>query len=280
VSRFAVISWNQNVGAGNLWQLVTDLEAGRLTDGVPVHQFILLLQEAYREGNDIPGDPPASAPIPPGIRPDNLGDVPRRDILTVARALGLGLFYAPSMRNGAEAAPAPREDRGNAILSTMPLAEFRVVTLPHERQRRAAILATVMVPGGGGSASMIHLASLHLDVWPSILPALLDPSRRNRQAGGFLTAAPDSGTPAIVGADLNALSSTDPQVRLLRARWPTWEEPVPCRTRGWFCTDYLFTGDLGEWDASPYRVIEEDYGSDHLPLLSILSRRTAVADRR
>jgi endonuclease/exonuclease/phosphatase family metal-dependent hydrolase len=201
-------------------------------------------------------------------------------VLTLARALGLGFFYAPSMRNGLAAPGEAREDRGNAILSTLPLEGFRVVTLPHERQRRAAILATVMIPGTHGAPSAIQLASLHLDVWPSILPSLLDPSRRHRQAGGFLTAAADSGTPTIVGADLNALTPTDPQVRLLRARWPSWEEATPCWTRGRFCTDYLFTGDLREWDASPYRVVQDSYGSDHLPLLSILTRRHEVAERR
>ncbi|TFG50435.1 MAG: endonuclease/exonuclease/phosphatase family protein [Gemmatimonadales bacterium] len=280
VEQFAVISWNQNVGAGRLRQLVADLEAGVFTDGVPVSQFILLLQEAYREGSEIPGNPPASAPVPPRIREDDLEGVARGDIVALARALGLGFFYAPSMRNGREEPGEPREDRGNAILSTLPLEGFQVVTLPHERQRRAAILATVKVPGGPGTPSAIQLASLHLDVWPSILPALLDPSRRNRQVGGFLTAAPDSGIPALVGADLNALSSTDPQVLLLRARWPSWEETSPCRTRGRFCTDYLFTGDLAEWEASPYRVIEDDYGSDHLPILSVLTRRRDIAERR
>lgn len=280
VERFAVISWNQDAGAGDFRQLVADLQAGLLTEGAPVDQFVILLQEAYREGDDIPGDPPASAPIPPGIREDNPNGAPREGIRTLARALGLGFFYAPSMRNGMEEPGEPREDRGNAILSTMPLQGFRVITLPHERQRRAAILATVMIPGDHSAASAIQFASLHLDVWPAILPTLLDPSRRNRQAEGFLTAAPNDETPTIVGADLNAMSAGDSHVRLFRTRWPAWEATTPCRTRGRFCTDYLFIGDLPQWSISPYRIVPDSYGSDHLPLVSVLTRRVEVAERR
>jgi len=83
-----------------------------------------------------------------------------------------------------------------------------------------------------------------------------------------------------VGADLNATSPRDPQVRLFRARWPDWEEFTPCRTRGPFCTDYLFVGDLPEWSVAPYRVVPDSYDSDHLPLLSVLTRRSDLAKRR
>lgn len=280
VKRFAVVSWNQNVGRGDLRRLVADLQAGLLTGGEPVDEFVILLQEVYRSGNEIPARPPASAPVPPGIRDPGPDGGRREDILTLARSLGLALFYAPSMRNGREASGEPREDRGNAILSTMPMAEFSVVTLPHERQRRAALLATLEVPGDEAPHAPIVLASLHLDVWPAILPALLDPSRRNRQAGGFLAAGPAAGSPVILGADLNAITPGDPQVQLFRARWPEWEESSPCQTRGPFCTDYLFAGDMRGWLASPSRVVPESYGSDHLPLVAVLTRGNALADRR
>jgi len=142
------------------------------------------------------------------------------------------------------------------------------------------VLATIAVPGDDASNAPIEIASLHLDVWPAILPSLLDPSRRNRQAGGFLAAGPVEGSPVILGADLNAISANDPQVQLFRARWPEWEESSPCRTRGPFCTDYLFTGDLRGWLVSPYRVVPESYGSDHLPLVAVLTRGHALAKRR
>jgi len=280
VHRFAVVSWNQNVGRGDLRRLIADLQAGSLTGGEPVDEFVILLQEVYRAGNDIPVRPPASAPVPPGKRGPGPEGSRREDIRTLARSLGLGFFYAPSMRNGREAPDEAREDRGNAILSTMPMEGFRVVTLPHERQRRAAVLATIAVPGDDASNAPIEIASLHLDVWPAILPSLLDPSRRNRQAGGFLAAGPVEGSPVILGADLNAISANDPQVQLFRARWPEWEESSPCRTRGPFCTDYLFTGDLRGWLVSPYRVVPESYGSDHLPLVAVLTRGHALAKRR
>src|SRR5205085_9937427 len=48
-----VISWNTHVGAGDVDTLVADLRSGTLT-GHPVSSFVLLLQEAYRSGADVP----------------------------------------------------------------------------------------------------------------------------------------------------------------------------------------------------------------------------------
>ena len=48
----------------------------------------------------------------------------------------------------------PAEDRGNAILSTLPLTEPVAVELPGERQRRVVIIA---------KAASISLAVVHLD---------------------------------------------------------------------------------------------------------------------
>ncbi|MEN3339278.1 MAG: hypothetical protein V7647_2954, partial [Acidobacteriota bacterium] len=58
----------------------------------------------------------------------------------VAAALGLSLYYVPSMRNGGA---APHEDRGNAILSSLPLTDLAAYELPFERQRRVALGATI-----------------------------------------------------------------------------------------------------------------------------------------
>ena len=62
------------------------------------------------------------------------------DIVAISRELGLSLIYVPSMRNGGSP-DDPAEDRGNAILSTLPLSEPVAVELPGERQRRVVIIA-------------------------------------------------------------------------------------------------------------------------------------------
>jgi len=280
IDALALVTWNQHVGGGDLRGLVADLRAGALTEGVPVDHFVLLLQETYRTGPAVPADPPASAPIPGRIESSPGAGRPREDIRAVAGALGLAFFYAPSMRNGRESGGQPAEDRGNAILSTLPLHDFRVVTLPFERQRRATVTATARLPDGLGGHTDVGLSSLHLDVWPATVPSLLDGSRRIRQSSAFLAVLGGDSLPTVVGADLNALSSGDPHVELFRARWPGSEVPTSCRTRGLFCTDYLFAGGFTAWDVSPARVIVESYGSDHHPVVSLATRRVATAVRR
>src|SRR6476646_866843 len=48
-----VVSWNTHVGAGDIDQLVADLRSGRL-GGAPPAPFVILMQEAYRAGADVP----------------------------------------------------------------------------------------------------------------------------------------------------------------------------------------------------------------------------------
>ena len=68
---------------------------------------------------------------------------PRADIVEVADALGLNLRYVPSMRNGAD-----RSDRGNAILSDLPLSHAWAFELPLVLQRRVPVAATLLLAGG------------------------------------------------------------------------------------------------------------------------------------
>jgi Endonuclease/Exonuclease/phosphatase family len=44
-----IVTWNLHDGAGDLTRLLADLVAGKLTDGVPVGHYLLLLQEAAPE---------------------------------------------------------------------------------------------------------------------------------------------------------------------------------------------------------------------------------------
>ena len=121
IETLAVLSWNVHVGGGDLVALIADLRAGRLTGGEPVGDFVVLLQEAFRRGPTIPDRPPRAA------IPRRIEEFPpsgsRQDILEAARAMGLGVFYVPSMRNGGSEGPNA-EDRGTAILSTIPRSKL------------------------------------------------------------------------------------------------------------------------------------------------------------
>ncbi len=280
VDTFAVVSWNQHVGTGDLRRLVADLRSGALTGGTPVDQFVLLLQEVYREGEAIPPHPGLDAAIPEGFRAPPPDGSPRQDVRSLAQSLGLALFYAPSMRNGVERPGEAAEDRGNAILSTMRLDSLQVVTLPFERQRRAGLVAVLQIPSGVGATAALRVASLHLDVWPALLPSLLDGRRRIRQSAAFASALESGDTPVVVGADLNSISAGDPQVRYFRARWPALRPPTRCRSRGLFCPDHLFAGDTADWDFGSYRILPDRYGSDHHPLVAIATRRPALSPAR
>lgn len=124
------------MGGGDLPRLLTDLRAGRLTGGDSVTNFVLLLQEVYRADADVPRGA--------ATRPRRIAQSPehsrRSDIVDVARAQGLHLFYVPSMSNGWTDGDALAEDRGNAILSTLPLSDYAAIELPFEGQRRVALV--------------------------------------------------------------------------------------------------------------------------------------------
>ena len=64
------------------------------------------------------------------------------------------------MRNGTTAVA---EDRGTAILSTMPLADLQAIELPFERQRRVALAATVGGATPSGDVWHLRLAAVHMD---------------------------------------------------------------------------------------------------------------------
>ena len=132
-----VVSWNIALGAGDVVPLVRELQSSG--HGA----IVLLIQEAYRSGDDIPKTADcAFAGFLGNSKPD-------REIDAVAQALGFSLYYAPSMRNGAPG--RHNEDRGNAILTNLDLDDLVAIELPFERQRRVAVAATVRGLTSGGA---------------------------------------------------------------------------------------------------------------------------------
>jgi hypothetical protein len=139
----AFVSWNLHVGAADVERFVADLRSGRLTDGRKPAHVVLMLQEAVRAAG-VPGRLPDGASSARRIgSAGGRGD--HREIEAIARDLGMSVFYAPSMRNGAESGRYAPTDRGNAILSTLPLSAPAAIELPGDRQRRVAITAAIPV---------------------------------------------------------------------------------------------------------------------------------------
>jgi endonuclease/exonuclease/phosphatase family metal-dependent hydrolase len=265
----ALITWNIHVGAARLDDFVADLRSGALT-GSRVEHFVLLVQEARRGGGAVP------AVLPPGARtPRRLGDRnagQAADIVHTARRLGLGLFYAPSMRNGG--ADAAAEDRGNAILTSLPLTDLTAIELPLMAQRRVAVSATLPFLDARGHRRELRVTSVHLDYGANrSRPLAPFGSGRTLQAGALADALAGEGN-SVVGGDFNTWSLTQLEGGLsrMRAAFPDLPEG---RARPTFYSggilprqlDHLFLRSLDVTGRPPVRL-EDRYGSDHYALLA------------
>jgi len=278
-AALTVVSWNVRGGAGELEHLLRELRAGELSSGRPVEHFALLLQEAVRVGAAVPE---AVGPGARSARAVGAPTDPSRSIQAVAARAGLFVFYAPSMRNGVKY----REDRGNAILSTLPLSDPVAIELPYERQRRIAVSARVSIPSGDAGHTSLRLVSAHLDntsrgirFWRSF------GAGRARQAHALLEAL-DGEEAVALGADLNTWfgQSDEEAIIILRGRFAlparlpdaaTYSPPYGLPQRQ---TDYLLLRLPDTWEAS-YRVAPDRQNSDHAPLVGWLERPTRdVAD--
>ncbi|MQA89225.1 MAG: hypothetical protein GEU90_03160 [Gemmatimonas sp.] len=273
VDVLPVVTWNIRVGAGDIIELVSDLRQGALT-GRPESDFILLLQEAYRSGPEVPD---SNAKLTTRIdMPPPSGE--RADVVELARRLDLHLFYVPSMPNGADSDAAPnREDRGNAILSTMPLEEHQAIELPFEAQRRVAIAATVAGVASDGTPWQLRVASGHLDT-RSRVNRFLDSVGPGRTRQARALDASLRGDAVVLGADLNSWSAgfLEGAVDLLHHSFP---DTAPTREATFVVggilprtLDHLLLRLNPESTAQTHRI-DRRYGSDHYPLLGLIQMR-------
>ncbi len=269
-SALLVLSWNVWIGRGRLLEVVSRIRNGdiRHFGAEPDTPLIILLQEACRTDPSLPAGGTGS-----------VGRVllaqrgPQEDVVETAQTLGLSLRYAPSMRNG-----LLPSDRGNAILSSLPLEDAHAVELPLVLQRRVAVTAAASFGG-----RRLRLVSAHLDPRGPPGHRWLGAAGRELQARHLLSVLNDD--TVILGADLNlGRGRYEPAWRLLNQAGFTFG--VPPSTPRWRHTfhalprlvlDYLLVRDPSGLihRAQVHRVDEHPqdrgprvFGSDHHPLLA------------
>jgi endonuclease/exonuclease/phosphatase family metal-dependent hydrolase len=254
-----VVSWNIANGSGDAVRFVRTLPPGA--------PLVLLLQEAYRGGPEVPAALAADARF--AGRLGGAEAAPHaQEIESVASALGLNLYYVPSMRNGGRESD---EDRGNAILSNLPLTDLLAVELPFERQRRVAIAATVHGTRPGGSPWRLRVASVHLDNMGGIKRAWIGGEYgRTRQARALLQVF-GGAEPTVVGGDFNTwFGFSEPAyAETVRAFPDTRVSDARPTFRGLLRLDHLFFRLEPGWRGE-FRRAEDRFGSDHFPLIGSL----------
>jgi hypothetical protein len=247
------VSWNVHVGSGDIRGFIKDLTNGDHTRQRPVRHYVLMLQEAVR----MDGAPPLIGSALGAARIPAHAPVSPVDIVQISRELGLSLIYVPSMRNGASADDPP-EDRGSAILSTLPLSEPIAIELPGERQRRVIIVAR---------AARVSVAVLHLDALGGArrLRIFWTPWMRDVQVRASIPLFPDG--PLVIGADLNTWHGRDElAARSLGQLFRATPLSIDRQGLGLRVLDYMFFRPGADRRAH-YRQVENRYGSDHRPLV-------------
>jgi endonuclease/exonuclease/phosphatase family metal-dependent hydrolase len=261
------VSWNVHVGAADMERFVEDLRSGRLSGGRRPGHVVLMLQEAVRSG-DVPRT------VPPGASAAGWIGVAAHDaaeIGGVSQKLNMSVFYAPSMRNGMPSERYSATDRGNAILSTVPLSDPVAIELPGNGQRRVAVMATLELAVDGCSVPFsvgaAHLATLGP---PRTLWLFGAAAMRRTQARSLAAALPSG--PMILGADLNSWMGgpEEPAASDLMRAFPSTPagRRQPTFSAG-LVLDYMFFRPPSGWRARLVRAPER-YGSDHYALIGWL----------
>ena len=269
VDRLAVITWNVHVGFGDVRELIRRLRSGQYTGGEGIQHFVLLLQEAYRRDGGVPARTSLRLRLPARIGARHLSKR-GEDIDRFVTDERLSLLYVPSMRNGGD--PDAAEDRGNAIVSTLPLDSPAVIELPFEHQRRAAALAVVEGRTRAGSSWRLAVVDVHLDTALALTRGGPLAARR-RQAAALIDALATAPDDMVLGGDLNTwLGSREPALKLLRRAFPegddranaTWKGPLGLHGS----LDHL----LGRGRARLLGVarLPDRLGSDHYPVMGII----------
>jgi endonuclease/exonuclease/phosphatase family metal-dependent hydrolase len=251
LNGLVVATWNVHEGGGDIQRLLAKLRRRSSESSDVVPELVLLVQEAFRGSDEVP------LQVPPTVRPP--GPIhPKRaaisDIVSIADHEGMWLAYVPSMRNGRD----KREDRGSAILSTLPLSDVGGIELPWISQRRVAVMATINARQSG-APWRVRAISVHLDNRPG----------RATQAAALAqlaSAYKGEEPPIIIGGDLNTWAG--PSEDAVRRIDEVVARVVECGDAPTFRLrrhlDYLFTT-LPPGVRHGCRIDADTFGSDHHP---------------
>jgi endonuclease/exonuclease/phosphatase family metal-dependent hydrolase len=256
VSRLLVVSWNVHVGGGDVEELMSEL--GGLQDETGL---VILLQETFRAGADVPESYPRGLRVPSSIRPHR----PTTDVVGLAERFGLSVAYVPSMRNGSATELEAREDRGNAVLSTEPLSDIRAIELPFGKQRRVSIAATVTPRG----ATPLRVVVAHLDPSGDRVPQAEALSERIATLDEL---------PLVLGGDLNSRRGFGDDAVAAVSRQVHLESCGTGRTHRWpLRLDVLLFFLVGRLDfvfstlavdvPRTCQTLDDAYDSDHVPIV-------------
>jgi endonuclease/exonuclease/phosphatase family metal-dependent hydrolase len=262
------VGWNVHLGAGDVIQLVDDVRAGRVS-GIPGNAPVaFLLQETFRSGDQVPPFVDGT-PVPHRLAPH--GASPRRGVLEVAARVGLNMYYLPTMRNGRGTAPDTREDRGLAILSSLPLTNPQAIELPLERQRRPAAAATVRLDLFSGETLTLRLVNVHLESRSSARRLwLASPHARNHQ-GEALTTGLEDAVPTVIEGDLNTWANREPVLERFSRMFTPCTDGRPTFSGG-LHLDWFFSRLPAGWTLKCWRL-DRKYGSDHYPIVGVVERQ-------
>ncbi len=267
-----VVSWNVNVGGGDLLEFLSgeldlDCAVGAPRPGPRFSHFALLVQEAHRLSEDVPAPEPG-APLPLRIDPPQRPG-PMLDIAEVAARCGLAMIYVPSARNGDRGEGARREDKGNAILASVPISDFIAIEVPLEASRKVVVGASLALPDGG----QLRVVSVHLDVAAGLARILISGnSWRLEQALTVIEALEltESAIATLVAGDFNVWSADESALKVFRREFPESPAWTGRPTRGAFAPDHLFFAAArdGRVQLVPgsYRRLDERFHSDHYAL--------------
>lgn len=276
-------SWNVAAGGGDMRRFLAEEAALQCAGpasvlGPGATHFALLVQEAFRQSADVPES--ADPGLIPRAAVEEMRPGDRPDIVDIAEECGLSVAYVAASRNGDAAAGGEREDRGVAILSTLPLSDPWFMELPYEAARRVAVGATVREGSGHG----LRLVNVHLTSAPP--PARLlatgngsrlrqglavaDALRQVEAAGSEPGAAGDFTPSTLLAGDFNTWSDSETTLLRLRDLFPDSPQPLDRPTRGAFPTDHVLfrqgDGDAATISTSSYARVEERFHSDHYPV--------------
>jgi endonuclease/exonuclease/phosphatase family metal-dependent hydrolase len=270
--RILLVNWNIHVGNGDIEALIQELRAQEQLAGRGQPDFVFLLQESFRRSVDVPSSVRFHSSVP-----DRIGS-PSQDIDALAGKLDWWMFYVPSMRNG-ERAGEVGEDRGNAILSSLPLEKLEVFELPFAVQRRVAVGAIVHDPR---RVLRLRVATVHLDTRAplsrgSLLGAAAVRNQQARAMGETIGQASQDGLSLVVGGDLNSFwGRLESSIGTLSGIAPH----VYCGNKAThalgFTLDHVFARIAPGIDADSCRRLDSRFDSDHYPLVLPLNATAAM----